>query len=112
MGVLKRHAIMTTVATICGILAVFWLRPTTNGGTVFIVTVCLIIVNGIGVILEVKPGASRKPGKAVRSRRTPTRFRRNASHKIAGGISAAGDRQDQDCSAGSRRRSVDTPDKA
>jgi hypothetical protein len=50
MRVFKKHAILTAVGSVVGIAAVFWLRPTTSGGAVFVVTVCLILVNAIGAI--------------------------------------------------------------
>jgi hypothetical protein len=60
MDVIKRHAILTAVATVGGTSAVYWLEPTTGGGTVFIVTFCLILVNGIGGFFSLKSGAAKK----------------------------------------------------
>jgi hypothetical protein len=50
MNAVKKHAVLTAVAMAVGIGVVFWLRPTTSGGTIFIVVVCVILVNGVGAI--------------------------------------------------------------
>ena len=39
MNAVKKHAVLTAVAMAVGIGVVFWLRPTTSGGTIFIVAV-------------------------------------------------------------------------
>jgi hypothetical protein len=50
MDILKKHAILTAVAVLAGIAAVYWLKPATDGGTVFIMTVCLLVANAIGAM--------------------------------------------------------------
>jgi hypothetical protein len=61
MDVIKKHTILTAIAVTAGIAAVFWLRPATDGGTVFIVAICLILANGIGAIVGMVCSRVRLP---------------------------------------------------
>jgi hypothetical protein len=46
-----RLALLTASSLILGIAAVAVLEPTTTGGTVFVVAVCVLLVNAGGVLL-------------------------------------------------------------
>jgi hypothetical protein len=50
MGIARRHIFLSAAALIVGLLVVLWLRPTTHGGTTFIMTISFILFNALGCI--------------------------------------------------------------
>ncbi len=50
MDLLKKHAILTALATVVGIGLVWWLEPTTSGGAVLVFAVCFILFNAAGAL--------------------------------------------------------------
>lgn len=61
MESVTKYGATTILGLALGTLAVFWLQPATAGGVAFVVTVCVVFVNGLGSIWRSWFGRSGTP---------------------------------------------------
>ncbi len=48
---LKRHAVLSLLAVLFGIAAVWWLEPTTAGGVMLVMVLFVLLFNAIGAVV-------------------------------------------------------------
>jgi hypothetical protein len=48
----KKHGILSALALAVGVGLVWWLQPTTSGGTVLVIVICFFLFNAIGALLR------------------------------------------------------------
>ncbi len=57
---LKRHAVLSLLAVVLGIAVVWWLEPTTGGGVMLVMVLCLLLFNAIGALTGPKQTAIKR----------------------------------------------------
>jgi hypothetical protein len=58
---MRKFALLTLVGLLLAAVAVWWIRPNTNGGTAFVVVASILLVNVVGIAIRPR----RKQGQAV-----------------------------------------------
>jgi len=49
---MRKHAILTAVGLLIGLLALAWVQPNTSAGATFLVLLGVVLVNAVGAILS------------------------------------------------------------